>query len=158
GLLEHGAAIFGVGVVAEIGALVDEALAVGIDHEPERVAVPVAGAVLAVDIAVVVGVALPRDRVTARPLPVGLRTDLERHADAVASVVTGAAHLRHVPARAEIAGAPFPVCLEAAAGKHDCPAAEGFFYRADERTHPFDTVLAAKDGLCARAVTHRYAL
>ena len=63
GLREHGAAVFGVGVIAEIRALIDEALAVGVDHDAERIAVPIAGAVLAIDVAVIVGVALPGDRV-----------------------------------------------------------------------------------------------
>ena len=38
-LLQHHAAVFRVGVIAEIGALVDEALAVGVDHDAERIGV-----------------------------------------------------------------------------------------------------------------------
>ena len=38
-LLQHFAAVFGIGVIAEVGALVDEALAIGIDDDAERIAV-----------------------------------------------------------------------------------------------------------------------
>jgi Tripartite tricarboxylate transporter TctA family len=36
-LAQHLGAVLGVGVVAEVGALVDEALAVGVDHDPDRI-------------------------------------------------------------------------------------------------------------------------
>ncbi len=37
-LPQHGLAVFRVGVVAEVGAFVDEALALAVDHDPERIA------------------------------------------------------------------------------------------------------------------------
>ena len=40
GLLEDRAPVLGVGVVAEVGALVDEALPVAVDDDPERIALP----------------------------------------------------------------------------------------------------------------------
>src|SRR4029079_6507164 len=39
GLLEDDAAVFRIGVIAEIGTLVEEALAGGIDHDRERIGV-----------------------------------------------------------------------------------------------------------------------
>src|SRR5205807_5477633 len=64
-------------------------------------------------------VAVPADRVAARPVAGRLRARVERHLDAVAGVEAGAAHLGEFPARAEIARAHFRVGLEAAGGEHD---------------------------------------
>ena len=61
----------------------------------------------------------------ARPVAVRRRAGLQRHADAVAGVEAAAAHLRQLPAGAEIAGAPFRVGLEAAGGEHHRPGAHG---------------------------------
>ena len=44
--------------------------------------------------------------------------DVQRHADAFAGVEPRAAHLGEFPAGAQVAGAPFGVGLEAAAGQH----------------------------------------
>ena len=38
-LFQHDAAVFGISVIAEIGALVDKALAMRIDHDRERIRV-----------------------------------------------------------------------------------------------------------------------
>jgi hypothetical protein len=62
---------------------------------------------------------LPLHGVAARPVAPRRSADLGRHADAVAGVEARAAHLGEVPARPEVAGAPFRVSLEAAAGQHD---------------------------------------
>src|SRR6185436_13719153 len=55
---------------------------------------------------------------TAGPVAVRAGADLERHLQAFAQVVARAAHLRELPARTEVARAPFGVGLEAAAGQH----------------------------------------
>src|SRR5262249_3287662 len=103
-------------------------------------------------------VTLPRHRVTARPLPIGLRADLECHPNAVAGVVARAAHLRHVPARTEVAGTPFAICLKAAAGQDDRPAADILLDAVNEGADSFNAVFAPQDGLRARTVTHCYAM
>ena len=116
-LLEDHAAVLGVGVVAEVGALVDEALAVGVDHDAERIGVLLeAGRRRR-------GRRTPARCAPSRPRgsPTSCRrarADLQRHADAVAGVEARAAHLGQIPARAEIARAPFGVGLEAAGGEH----------------------------------------
>ncbi len=63
-------------------------------------------------------VGVDRGGVTAGPLPVRERADLHRHAQAIAGVVAGAAHLGVVPRPAEVAGAPLRVGLEPAAAQH----------------------------------------
>src|SRR6185312_6132580 len=136
---EDDMAVFGVGVVAEIGALVDEALAARVDHDAERV-----GMLLEIvadrEVAEFRRVAVPADGVAARPVAVGHGADIERHADAVAGVEAGAAHLGEVPARAEIARAPFGIGLEAAGSEHrrfgmdiDVPAVLAHARAADAR-------------------------
>src|SRR5262245_27843666 len=54
----------------------------------------------------------------ARPIAVGLSTDLKRHPESVSGVVAGAANLGRCPAWPQVAGAPFGVGLKAAAGKY----------------------------------------
>src|SRR4029077_1185840 len=76
GLGQHGASVFGVSVIAEISAFIYETFAVGIHHQPERIAMPITSAVLAVDVAVVVSVTLPSHRMCTGPLSVRLRTDI----------------------------------------------------------------------------------
>src|SRR5262249_55575451 len=122
-LLQHHAAVLGVGVVAEVGALVDEALALRIDHDAPGIAV-LLELVADREVAELGRVALPLDRVAARPVAGRRGAVVERHADAVAGVAPGAAHLGELPALAEIAGAPFGVGFKAAAGEHDRAGAE----------------------------------
>ncbi len=117
-LLEDDAAVFGVGVVAEVGALVDEAPAVRIDHDAERIGV-LLEAVADREVAEFRRVEVPADRVAARPVAVRRGADVERHADAVAGVEARAAHLGELPAGPEIARAPFGVGFEAAARQDD---------------------------------------
>src|SRR5690606_22904149 len=117
GLVQDDAAVLGVGVVAEVGAFVDESLAVGIDHDAPRVAV-LLEIVADREVAEFGSVEVPADRVAARPVAVGAGADVEGHLDAVAGVVAGAAHLREVPAGAEIARPPLGVGLETTAGQH----------------------------------------
>src|SRR6185295_3963638 len=116
-------AIFCVGVVAEVRAFIDEALAGGVEHNAERIGVllePVADG----EIAELGGVAVPADGMTARPVSARRRAGLESHTDAVAGVEARAAHFREVPARAQIARAPFGISLEAARREDHCPAAD----------------------------------
>src|SRR5262249_22247100 len=57
---------------------------------------------------------VPRHRVTARPVAVGLGAGLQRHADPVAGVVARTAYVGELPARAEVPGAPLGIGLEPA--------------------------------------------
>ena len=136
GLLQHHAAVFGIGVVAEIGALVDEALAVGIDQNRERIGV-LLELIADREIAEFGRIHLPLHGMAARPVAAGARADLQRHADAVAGVEAGAAHLGEIPARAEIARAPFRIGFEAAAGKHHRLAAQIAFHAVVTDAHAF---------------------
>ena len=122
-LAQHLGAVLGVGVVAEVGALVDEALAVGVDHDRDRIGLArVAVGELAV--AGRRGPRVPLDRVTAAPVPVGLGAVRERRAQHLPGVVGRAAHLGHVPVRPEVGRAHLRVGLEAAGGEHDRAGAQ----------------------------------
>src|SRR5690606_2018737 len=111
-----------VGVVPEVGALVDEALAVRVDHDPERVAV-LLEVVADRQVAELRGVEVPAHGVAARPVPDWARADLEGHAVPVTRVVLGAAHLGEVPRRTEVPRPPLGVGLESATGQDDRVAA-----------------------------------
>ena len=117
GLLQHHAAVLGVGVIAEIGALVEEALAMCVDENPEKIRVFLE-LVADREVAELGRVHVPLHGMAARPIAARRGADLERHADAVAGVEARAAHLGEVPAGAEIARAPFRIGFEAAAGEH----------------------------------------
>ena len=117
GLLQDHAAVLGVGVVAEIRALVDEALALGVDVYAPGIGM-LLEAVADREVAGLGRVAVPRYRVAARPVAVRRGADRERHLDRVAGVEARAAHLGELPARAHIARAPFGVGLEAAGRKN----------------------------------------
>jgi hypothetical protein len=122
-LAQHFAAVLGVGVVAEVRSLVDEALTVHVDHDAQRVAElgePVPNG----EVAEVRGVLVPEHGVPARPLAPRLRVDLKRHPDAVTGVEPRAAHLGDVPARSQVASAHLGVGLETAAGEDDGAAAQ----------------------------------
>ena len=112
------AAVLGVGVVAEVGALVDEALAVGVDHHAEGVVV-LLEVVADREVAELRRVAIPGHRVAARPVAGRHGVGIERHLDAVARVEARAAHLGQLPAGAHVARAPFGIGLEAARRQHD---------------------------------------
>src|SRR5262249_13974465 len=112
------AAVFGVGVIAEIGALVDETLAARIDHDAELIGV-LLELVPDREIAELRRIAIPADRVAARPIAGGLRADLERHADAVDGVEPRSAPLCGIAVGPERARAPFRIGLEPAAREDD---------------------------------------
>src|SRR6185312_15573539 len=154
GLSKDDAPVLCIGVVSEVGALIDETFAVRVDHDAERVAMPVSGAVLSVDVAVIVCVALPRDRMTAGPLAVRLSANGQSHLDAVSGVVASAAHLRHVPAWPEIARPPFAVGFETAAGQNDTSRADDVLDIVDENAHGFDAVLTPDDPADTRAIMY----
>src|SRR5262249_50065853 len=116
-LRQDHATVFGVGVVAKVGALVEEALAVGIDHDRERIVV-LLEVVAHRQVPEFGGVAIPGDGVTSRPIAGWLGADVERHADAVTGVEARAAHLGQLPAGPQVARAPFGVGLKAARGQH----------------------------------------
>src|SRR5262249_58472177 len=108
---------FGVGEGMKVQAFVDEALAVRVDQQAEDVAVLLELIAHAL-VAELGRVEVPAGGVAARPVAAWLSADRERHAQAVAHVEAGAAHLGELPAGPEIARAPFGVGLEAAAGEH----------------------------------------
>ena len=116
GLPDDGLPVLDVGEVAEVRALVDEALAVDIHDDAERVGVLLEHVP---DLAIAEGrrVQIPLDGMTGGPVAIGLRPDVQRHADALARVVASAPHAGEVPVRPEIARPHFRVRLEAATGQ-----------------------------------------
>ena len=118
GQVEDLASVLGVGVVPEVGALVDEPLSLRGHDEAEGVGVLL---VEVGDSRVAEGrrVEVPGDGVAAAPVAEWLRADVERHLDALAGVEPHAADLGELPPRAEVARAHLRVGLEAAAGEHD---------------------------------------
>src|SRR5256886_6140029 len=116
-LLDDLAAVLHVRVVAHVGALVDETLTLDVDDDADGIRMLLE---VVADFAVAVpgGVVVPLHGVTAAPVAPRLRADVERHADAVARVVRGAAHAREGPVGPEIARAHLHVGLEAAGGEH----------------------------------------
>src|SRR2546426_2076652 len=123
GLLEDRAAVLRVGEAVEVGALVDEAPAVGVDEDAEGIAV-LLELVADGELAELGRVPVPAAGVAARPVAEGVGADLQGHAEAVAGVEARAAHLGQLPARTEVARPPLGVGLEAAAGEHDRPRDE----------------------------------
>ena len=119
-LLQHGAAVLRVGVVAEVRALVHETLAVRIDHDAEGIAV-LLEAVAHQEVSELRRVPIPPHGVASRPVPVRHRAGVERHADPVPGVEARSPHPREVPAGPEVAGAPLGVRFEPSAGEHDRP-------------------------------------
>src|SRR2546426_277768 len=116
-LLDDLAAVLHVRVVAHVGALVDETLTLDVDDDADGIRMLLE---VVADFAVAVpgGVVVPLHGVTAAPVTPRLRADVERHADAVARVVRGAAHAREVPVGPEVTRAHLHVGLEAAGGEH----------------------------------------
>ena len=158
GLGQDPRSVPGVGVVAEIGALVDEPLARRVDDDPERVAV-LLETVTDREIAELGSVAIPCDRVAAGPVAGGRRSGLERHTDPVPGVVPGAAHLGQIPARAQVARPPLGVGLEATGREHDGVGLEVATMPLDGASHALhDTAigrLTADELEPSRLVVHR---
>src|SRR4029079_7119822 len=117
GLHEDDAAVFRIGVIAEVRAFVDEALPMGIDHDAPRVGV-LLEVVADRKVTELGRIAVPAYGVAAGPVSRRHRADIERHADAVTCVETCAADLCQFPAGPQIARAHLAVRLEAAGGQH----------------------------------------
>src|SRR5690606_25298537 len=117
-LTKHFLPVFGVGVIAEIRAFIDEAVAGRVDDDTESIAVALVLRRYG-HVAEIFGVTFPGRGVTARPMAIGLCSCLQGHRQPIAGVVPTAAHLREIPAWPEIAGAPLRIALETAAGKDD---------------------------------------
>src|SRR5262249_671759 len=118
GLAHDLAAVTRIRVAVEVQALVDIALALGVDEEPERIIMLLA---LVADGAVTVGRAIDvrGDGMAGGKMAVGRGADRQRHGEARAHVEAGAADLGELPARTQIARAHFRIRLEAPARKHD---------------------------------------
>src|ERR1700687_6195407 len=91
-LFQHHTAVFGVGVVAEIRPFIDEAFAVRIDHDRERIGVFLE-LIADREIAEFRRVHFPLHGMAARPVAARRGANVERHANSVASVETAAAYL-----------------------------------------------------------------
>ena len=116
--MEHRGAVLRVREAVKVGALVDEAPAVGVGQDAEGIAV-LLELVADLELAELGCVPVPAAGVRARPVAEGIGADLQRHAQALAGVEPGPAYLRQLPSRTEIPRSPLGVGLEAAAGEHD---------------------------------------
>ena len=141
-------AVFRISEIAEVRAFIDEALAVGIDHHAERIGMlleivadrrsPKSGAL--------------RSQPTAwQPdqLPAD-GADIERHLQAIARIEPRAAHLRQIPAGAEIARAPFRVRFKSAAGEHHGPGRDLLRAPALAHAHALHATVVRDQGERAR--------
>src|SRR3546814_20193057 len=99
GLLQNDAAILCVSVIPETGSLVEETLAVRVEHDAEWIAVTVSGMRL-VQIADIGGISLPHYRVTSRPLAIGLGAHINRTFNPLASIDSRPATLPQFPQQA----------------------------------------------------------
>src|SRR4029077_19514717 len=100
-LLQDFAAVFGVGIAVEVEDLFDKPLPARGDDDAERVAV-LLKAVADIEIADRRRVEVPGAGMRARPMPGRRRPEIERHLETLPGVVARAAHLREVPAGAQI--------------------------------------------------------
>ena len=98
--------------------------------------------------------AVPLHGVTTRPLTGRGGAGGERHRDAVAGVVAGAAHLGESPRPAEMLGAPVGVGLEAAAGEHHRARADAPALPALLHFDRFDAIALSHQRDRARLVNH----
>ena len=101
----------------EVEALVEEALAPGVDDDAERIVV-LLKAVADIEVAKGRRVQIPGDRVRPRPVAGDRGAEIERHLQPLPGVEARAAHLGEVPARPQIARPHLGIGLEPAAGQH----------------------------------------
>src|SRR5207247_1934201 len=128
------------GVVAEVGALVNEALALRVEVDAPGIGV-LLELVADREVAELRGVSLPGHGVAARPVAGRLRADVERHADRVAGVEARAAHFGELPAGAQVARAPLGIRLKAACGEHYRPAFNFYGLPCFFQDHTVDSVI-----------------
>ena len=133
--------------------LVHEPSAVHVDDDAEGVGVLL---VEVGDLAVAEGgrVEVPGDGVASAPVAEGLRADVEGHADAVAGVELGPAHLRRRPGRTQMALAHLGVRLEAARRQHDRARSDGPLAVGEARGHAGDAALAGLEADRRGVVCH----
>src|SRR5438477_7144931 len=143
GLCKDHMAVLGVGVIAEVGALVDEPFAAAIDHDAPRIAV-LLEIVADRQVTELRCVAIPADRVATGPIAGRHGTDVERHPDAVTGIESGAAHLGQIPSWAEIARTPFRIGLETAGGQYDAFGFELGGPPAMAHAQPFDALVVGE--------------
>src|SRR5690349_19834000 len=91
---------------------------------------------------------------TTRPLPEGLRADVERHANAVAGVVPRPADFRDVPARTEIARTPLTIGFETASREHNGFRADLLLDAVVDHAHALHAAAAANQCDHLRVVTN----
>src|SRR5262249_37432061 len=157
GLLQHHAAVFGVGVVAEVGAFVDEALAGGVDEDRERVGVFLK-LVADREVAELGRVHLPLHGVAAAPVAARARAAIPRPADAVPGIEAPAEHLAAVTAEPASTRGPFRTGFAAAAREHDRFAAQLAFDALVPNAHAHHPHAVMDEAERARAVTNLDAL
>src|SRR6202048_3068607 len=99
--LDDLAAIFRIGMAVKVGALIDVALALGVDQNAERVVVLLE---LIADREIAIGrsVDVPRHRMGTGPMAVGPRADRHRHVEPGAHIESRTAHPRHFPPGAKV--------------------------------------------------------
>src|SRR5262245_16822604 len=114
-LFQDLAPILGVGVAVEVCALIDEALAAGVDDDTEWIVVLLKAVA---DRKITIGrrIDIPLHGVGTRPVAVRCRADLQGHAMAPTVVQSGTPHFDQVPIRSKISGTHLGVRFKTAAG------------------------------------------
>ena len=154
GLVQDLAAVFCVGIAVEVEAFVEEALAPGIDDDPERVVV-LLETVADIEVAKGRGVHIPGDGMRARPVPGDCGAEVERHLQALPGVEARAAHLGEVPVRPEIACPHLGIGLETAAGEDHRLGAQLANAALMAHAHPLDAVVALQEADRRRLIKNR---
>src|SRR5262249_7724888 len=103
-------------------------------------------------------IAIPADRVAARPIAARLCADLERHADAIAGVEPRSAYFCQIPVGSEIARAPFRIGLEPPAREDDRLGAQLTRLALLPHAHAANTAIVREQRNRAGLVEHLNAL
>src|SRR5262249_7377742 len=151
------AAVFCIGVITKICTFVHEPLAVCIDHNAPRIRM-LLEVVANGEVAEFWCVAVPADRVTAGPVPGWHSANFECHANAIASIETGAAYLGELPTRAKISGAHLRVGLETSSRQHHAFCLDFNGAAIVFHAHAFDTIIVRDKRQSARIVSDSYAI
>src|SRR5262245_47043089 len=152
-LLKDLGAVFGVGEVAEVSALIEESFRLPVDDDTDRIILarepigerPVAGRR---------SLGVPGDGVAAAPVAVGLGARRQRQVQDFASVVFGAADTSEVPVRAEVGGAQARIRLEATAGERHGSGFDQSPPRLSPTDHARDAILSLRQLDDGAAVTN----